>query len=165
MSAIFSILSKHSEYFFGERSDKSGFFSQAQSFCEHTFLARMRRLKNGWPLSAPPRIYFYHPQLLKKKFGKRSDKSGSFFKAQSFCEHTFLARMWCLKNGWPLSAPPRAYFYHHQLLKKNLVKAGMEQLSPKKFEKFWWKLKECKPNPYPVGHFGPPFASFRVKSI
>ena len=38
----------------------------------------------------------------------------------SFWEHTFLARMWCLKNRWPLSAPPRAYFYHPQLIKKKL---------------------------------------------
>ena len=45
-------------------------FLQAQSFWEHTFLARMQCLKNGWPHSAPPRAYFYHPQLLKKKFGE-----------------------------------------------------------------------------------------------
>ena len=30
----------------------------------------MRRLKNGCPLSAPPRAYFYHPQLPKKIFGE-----------------------------------------------------------------------------------------------
>jgi hypothetical protein len=37
-----------------------------------------------------------------------------------------------LKNGRPLSAPPSAYFYHPQLLKKFLVKADIKQLSPKK---------------------------------
>ena len=40
--------------------------------------------------------------------------------------------------------------------KKNLVKADIKQLSPKKIEKFWWKLKEYKPYLYPVGHFGHP---------
>ena len=30
----------------------------------------MRCLKNGWPLSAPPMAYFYHPQLLKFFFGE-----------------------------------------------------------------------------------------------
>ena len=30
------------------------------------------------------------------------------------------------------------------------------QLSPKKFEKFWWKLKEYKPYPYLAGTFAPP---------
>ena len=35
---------------------------------DHLFLLfRMWRLKNEWPLSAPPRAYFYHPQLPKKK--------------------------------------------------------------------------------------------------
>jgi hypothetical protein len=38
------------------------------SFWEHAFFAKMQRLKNGCPLSAPPgpRAYFYHPQLPKK---------------------------------------------------------------------------------------------------
>ena len=40
--------------------------------------------------------------------------------------------------------------------KKNLVKTDIKQLSPKKIEKFWWKLKEYKPYLYPVGHFGHP---------
>ena len=39
-------------------------------FWEHRFLARMRCLKNGWPLLAPPIAYFHHPQFLKKEFGE-----------------------------------------------------------------------------------------------
>ena len=35
------------------------------------FFARKQRLKNGWPLSAPPRAYFWHSQLPKKIFGER----------------------------------------------------------------------------------------------
>ena len=40
------------------------------SFWEHSFFARMRCLKNGWPFSAPSSVYFYHPQLFKKIFGE-----------------------------------------------------------------------------------------------
>ena len=36
----------------------------------------------------------------------------------SLWEHAFFARMQCLKNGRPLSAPSSAYFYDPQLLKK-----------------------------------------------
>ena len=39
------------------------------------------------------------------------------------------------------------------------------QLSPKKIVKFWWKLKEYKPYPYPAETFAPPpHASFRVNN-
>ena len=41
------------------------------SFREHTSFARMRRLKNGCPLSARPRAYFYHSQLPPKKLVKQ----------------------------------------------------------------------------------------------
>ena len=76
----------------------------------------------------------------------------------SFWEHTFLARMRSLKNGWPLLALPRAYFSHPLLLKIFfLVKADIQQLSPPKNEKFWWKLKEYKQYLHPTGVF------FRVK--
>ena len=40
------------------------------SFWEHTFLARMRRLKNGWPLSAPTMAYFQYPQQIGNSFRK-----------------------------------------------------------------------------------------------
>ena len=46
------------------------FFLQAQRFWDRTFFTRMQCLKNGWPLSVPPRAYFYHPQLLKTFFGE-----------------------------------------------------------------------------------------------
>ena len=106
MSAISSIFIKTLWFFFLVKDlTNRVLFTQAQSFWEHTFLARMRRLKNGWPLSAPPRAYFYHPQLLKKFFGK----------------------------SWNQTA-----------------------FTKKEFQKFWWKLKEYKPYPYPAGTFGPP---------
>ena len=68
----------------------------------------------------------------------------SFLQAQSFWEHTFLARMRRLKNGWPLSAPPRAYFYHPQLLKKKLVQADIKQLSQKKNWEVLMKIEEIQ---------------------
>ena len=40
------------------------FFSSDHNFCKHIFWARMRCLKNGWPLSAPSMAYFYHSQLI-----------------------------------------------------------------------------------------------------
>ena len=45
--------------------------------------------------------------------------------------------------------------------KKILVKAEIPQLSSKKNEKFWWKLKEYKRYLHPMGGFPPGF--FRVK--
>ena len=36
------------------------------------------------------------------------------------------------------------------------MKADIKQLSPKKNEKFWWKLKEYKPYPYSMGRIRPP---------
>ena len=87
-----------------------------------------------------------------------------FLQAQSFWEHTFLARMRHLKNGWPLSAPPRVCFYHPQLLKKHFGKSWHQTAFAKiKFEKFWWQLKEYKPYPYPAGTFGPPFHPLGLK--
>ena len=46
-----------------------------------------------------------------------------FFSEKWSLSYQILARMRGLKNEWPFSALPRAYFYHPQLLKRNLVKA------------------------------------------
>jgi hypothetical protein len=62
--------SKLSEFFLMKDLTIPLLFSLIVSFWEHTFFARMRRLKNGCPLSAPPRAYFYHPQLPKNFFGE-----------------------------------------------------------------------------------------------
>ena len=75
----------------------------------------------------------------------------------SFWEHTFFARMWRLKNGWPLSAPSSAYFYHPQFLKKKFGESwNHTAFIKKKFEKFWWKLKEYKQYLQPMGCRRPP---------
>ena len=75
----------------------------------------------------------------------------------SFWEHTFFARMRRLKNGWLLSAPPRAYFYHPQLPKKFFGESWHQAaLTQKKLGKFWCKLKEYKPYQYSVGRIRPP---------
>ena len=68
-SSISSIFIKTFWFFFVKDLTNRLLFPLIVSFWEHNFLARMRHLKNGWPLSAPPRVYFYHPQLLKKNFG------------------------------------------------------------------------------------------------
>ena len=84
-----------------------------------------------------------------------------FSQDQIFEDHTCLGcDVWKMDDLFQ-----QPYFYHPKLLKKRLVKADIKQLSPKKIEEFWWKLKEYKPYPYSVGHFGlpPPPASFRVK--
>ena len=49
--------------------------------------------------------------------------------------------------------------------KKFLVKADIKQLSPKKIEKFWWKLKEFKPYPYSMGGFYPTPGFLGLKSL
>ena len=62
--------SKLSEFFLVKDLTNRLLFPLIVSFWEHTFFARMRRLKNGRPLSAPSSAYFYDPQLLKKIFGE-----------------------------------------------------------------------------------------------
>ena len=69
-SAISSICIKTFGFFFCERSDKSSSFS-----FDHYFFARMRCLKNGYPRSALPRAYFYHPQLPKLFWWKLTSSS------------------------------------------------------------------------------------------
>ena len=89
-----------------------------------------------------------------------------FSSDHSFWEHIFWARMWCLKNGWPLSVPPMAYFYHPQHIGNNVRKWRlMSAFTKKRFEKFWWKLKEHKPCPYSMGRIPPPSAYFRVNYL
>ena len=57
--------SKLSDFFLVKDLTNCLLFPMFISFWEHTFLARMRSLKNGWPLLALPRAYFSHPLLLK----------------------------------------------------------------------------------------------------
>ena len=60
--------SKLSEFLGNERSDKSVPSSWDHCFWEHTFLAWMRRLRSGWPLSAPTIAYFWYPQQIGNSF-------------------------------------------------------------------------------------------------
>ena len=87
-----------------------------------------------------------------------------FLQAQSFLEHTFLTRVRRLKNGWPLSAPPRACFYHPQLLKKKFVKADITQLSPKKIWEVLIKIEGIQAISASDRWILPPPRSFRVKA-
>ena len=59
---------------------------------------------------SPPFLQF-SSKLSDFFFGERSVNS-VFLQNQIFGEHTFLTRMRHQKNGWTLSAPPVAYFYH-----------------------------------------------------
>ena len=53
MSAISSIFIKLSQFFLVKDVSNCFLFPLFVSIWEHTFLARMRRLKNGWPFLAP----------------------------------------------------------------------------------------------------------------
>ena len=70
---FFNFLWKLSKIFLVENLTDRFFYSFNHSFWEHIFLARMWCLKNGWQLSAPPRTYFYHPQLFKKIYRESWD--------------------------------------------------------------------------------------------
>ena len=65
----------------------------------------------------------------------------------SFWKHTFLlgCDVWKMDALFLRPLGPISIILNFP--KKYLVKADIKQLSPKKFEKFWWKLKEYKPYP------------------
>ena len=69
----------------------------------------------------------------------------------SFREHIFLTRMWWLKNGWPLSSPPKPIFYHLQLPKKDLIS----------FDEIWRNTSRVRTRWLD----SPPPICFRVKSL
>ena len=71
------------------------------SLWEHAFFARMRRLKNGRPLSAPSSAYFYDPPLLKKNFGEN-------WNPKAFIKKEFEEFSWKLK----VYRPEFVHFVH-----------------------------------------------------
>ena len=111
------ILSKLSDFFLVKDLTNILLFQFIATFWEHIFLARMRCLKNGWPLSAPPRAYFYHPQLLKKKFGKSWHQT-AFTKKQlrSFDENWRNTSNICTR--WAAAAP------HPHTVLKVIISSG-----------------------------------------
>ena len=85
----------------------------------------------------------------------------------SFWEHIHLARMWRLKNGWPLSVPPRAYFYHPQLPKKLFGESWNQTAFTKKIWEFVIKIEGIHTisalDGQNLGRICPPPPGFRVK--
>ena len=58
---------------------------------------RMWRLKNEWPLSAPPRAYFYHLQLLEIIFGWIESASPASFRVKCFVLEHIVFKMPCTR--------------------------------------------------------------------
>ena len=104
-----------------------------------------------------------------------------FFHENCFCWMS--AKKWNLKvnfkwkimhkssSGWWLKecAVLRSIYFLLKDLRRPLWYCALGPISiilnfSKQIEKFWWKLKEYKPYPYPVSTFAPP-ASFRVNLI
>jgi len=110
-----------------------------------------------------------------RNLGKRppflqfSSKLSDFFWWMIFCSLAFesiffLARMWQLKNRWPLLAPPRAYFYHPQLPKNIFGECWRQTAFAKQnlrsFDEDWWNTHHIRTRCLAAA---PPPAFFRVK--
>ena len=54
---------------------------------------------------------------------------------------------------WPLAKKFQTWIVDRSTARDFMV---CKYVRTKKFEKFWWKLKEYKPYPYPAGTFSPP---------
>ena len=82
------------------------------------------------------------PQNFLKFFLVKDLTNHFFFTRSKLWRAHFFTRMQRLKNGWPLSAPPRAYaYFYHPQLPKFWWKLISNSFHQKKFQKFWCKLK------------------------